>query len=65
MSNNLTLNIEQIKKEKDGLDVLSDIYIYAVLGERVTAKDLIRFQWYGIYQHEDNLDYFRIVIPYH
>jgi len=63
MSNNLTLNIEQIKKEKDGLDVLSDIYIYAVLGERVTPKDLIRFQWYGIYQHEDNTDYYRIVVP--
>lgn len=63
MSNNLTLNIEHIKKEKDGLDVLSDIYIYAVLGERVSKKDLIRFQWYGIYQHEDNLDYFKIVIP--
>lgn len=63
MSNNLTLNIEHIKKEKDGLDVLSDIYIYAVLGERVSAKDLIRFQWYGIYQHEDNLDYYKIVIP--
>ena len=63
MSNNLTLNIEHIKKEKDGLDVLSDIYIYAVLGERVSQKDLIRFQWYGIYQHEDNLDYFKIVIP--
>ena len=63
MSNNLTLNIEHIKKEKDGLDVLSDIYIYAVLGERVTPKDLIRFQWYGIYQQEDNKNYFRIVIP--
>jgi sulfite reductase (ferredoxin) len=63
MSNNLALNIEQIKKEKDGLDVLSDIYIYAVLGERVTPKDLIRFQWYGIYQQEDNENYFKIVIP--
>jgi len=63
MSNNLTLNIEHIKKEKDGLDVLSDIYIYAVLGERVSQKDLIRFQWYGIYQQEDNEKYFKIVIP--
>jgi len=63
MSNNLTLNIENIKKEKDGLDVLSDIYIYAVLGEKPTSKDLIRFQWYGIYQQEDNSNYFRVVIP--
>ena len=63
MSNNLALNIEHIKKEKDGLDVLSDIYIHAVLGERVSQKDLVRFQWYGIYQHEDNANYFRIVVP--
>ena len=63
MSNNLALNIEQIKKEKDGLDVLSDIYIYAVLGERVSQKDLIRFQWYGIYQQEDDANYFKIVVP--
>ena len=63
MSNNLTLNIEHIKKEKDGLDVLSDIYIYAVLGEKVSAKDLIRFQWYGIYKQEDNENYFKVVIP--
>ncbi|MGB1226746.1 MAG: sulfite reductase [Poseidonibacter sp.] len=63
MSNNLTLNIEHIKKEKDGLDVLSDIYIYAVLGEKPTSKDLIRFQWYGIYQQEENSNYFKIVIP--
>jgi len=63
MSKNLTLNIEHIKKEKDGLDVLSDIYIYAVLGERVSAKDLIRFQWYGIYEQEDNKNYFKVVIP--
>ena len=63
MSNNIKLNIESIKKEKDGLDALSDIYIYAVLGERVTPKDLIRFQWYGIYQHQDNLDFYKIVIP--
>jgi len=63
MSNNLALNIEHIKKEKDGLDVLSDIYIYAVLGEKPSSKDLIRFQWYGIYQQEDNTNYFRIVVP--
>ena len=63
MSNNFTLNIEHIKKEKDGLDVLSDIYVYAVLGERVSQKDLIRFQWYGIYQQEDNTNYFKVVIP--
>jgi len=63
MSNNLALNIEQIKKDKDGLDVLSDIYIYAVLGERVSASDLIRFKWYGVHQQEDTNNYFRVKIP--
>lgn len=63
MSRNLALNIEQIKKQKDGLDVLSDIYVYSVLGEKPSKEDLIRFQWYGIYQQEDNENYFKIVIP--
>lgn len=27
--------VERIKKEKDGLDVLQDIYLYAVTGEEV------------------------------
>ena len=63
MSSNLTTNIEKIKKEKDGLDVLSDIYIYAVLGERVSKEDLIRFQWYGIYQQEETKNSFKLQIP--
>lgn len=63
MSKNLSLNIEQIKKEKDGLDVLSDIYIYAVLGERVSEADLIRFKWYGIHPQENTKDSFILKIP--
>ena len=63
MSSNLTQNIEKIKKEKDGLDVISDIYIYAVLGEKVTKDDLIRFKWYGIYEQEDAKNYFKLKIP--
>jgi len=63
MSKNLTLNIEQIKKDKDGLDVLSDIYIYAVLGERVSDEDLIRFKWYGIHPQEGSKDLFELKIP--
>ena len=65
MSKNLPLNIEQIKKDKDGLDVLSDIFIYAVLGERVSEADLIRFQWYGIHAQgrDDKGDYFKLKIP--
>jgi len=64
VSDNLALNIEQIKKDKDGLDVISDIYIYAVLGERVSKEDLIRFQWYGLYVQEDtDEEYFKLKIP--
>lgn len=63
MSKNLSLNIEQIKKDKDGLDVLSDIYIYAVLGERASEADLIRFKWYGIHQQENSKNYFKLKIP--
>lgn len=63
MSKNLSLDLEQIKKEKDGLDVLSDIYIYAVLGERASQADLIRFQWYGIHQQEESPNHFKLRIP--
>ena len=44
MSNNLALNIEQIKKEKSGIDVLADIYIYSIFGEKITPSDLERFK---------------------
>ena len=63
MSNKLALNIENIKKEKDGLDVLGDIFVYAVLGERATKSDLERFKWYGIYQHEDDENLFELRVP--
>lgn len=63
MSNNLALNIEQIKREKDGLDVLGDIFVYAVLGEKATKEDLERFKWYGIYQHEKDENLFELRIP--
>ncbi len=63
MSNNLALNIEEIKKQKDGLDVLGDIYIHSVLGERIPAADLIRLQWYGIYPTDENQSSFELRIP--
>lgn len=63
MSKNITLDIEKIKNEKDGLDVLSDLYIYAVLGEKVSEEDLVRFKWYGIYPQEDASNYFKLRIP--
>lgn len=63
MSKNLISNIEQIKKTKDGLDVLSDLYIYAVLGEKVSEDDLIRLKWYGIHKQENSNEYFKLRIP--
>ena len=63
MSNNLALNIENIKKEKDGLDVLADIFFYAVFQERVTPADLERFKWYGIYAQDEKQEYFKLKVP--
>lgn len=47
--------VERIKKEKDGLDVLQDIYLYAVTGEEVDPEDIDRFKWYGLYTQNRNL----------
>jgi len=46
---------ERLKKEKNGLDVLKDIYLYAVLGEEISPEDIIRFKWYGLYTQNRNL----------
>lgn len=62
MSNNLALNLEKIKKEKDGLDVLGDIYIHAVLGEKIPKADIFRLQWYGLYTDESQ-NSFKLKIP--
>lgn len=63
MTSNLTSNIENIKIQKDGLDVLSDIYIHAVLGEKIDPSDLIRFKWYGIHAQDKKDDLFKLKIP--
>jgi sulfite reductase beta subunit-like hemoprotein len=59
--------IEEIKKRKDGLDVLADIYRYAELGHKsVTPDDEALFRWYGIYTQrpaEDGFFMVRIRIP--
>lgn len=47
--------VERIKKEKSGLDVLKDIYLYAVLGEAINPEDIDRFKWYGLYTQNKNL----------
>ncbi|MBL0387241.1 nitrite/sulfite reductase [Tumebacillus sp. ITR2] len=63
-----TLNKEeQLKIEKDGLDVLADIHRYAKEGfDTIDPSDFIRFKWYGIYQQKPKTDpYFmmRVKIP--
>jgi len=59
--------IEEIKKRKDGLDVLADIYRYARLGiESISPEDEPLFRWYGIYSQrpaEDGYFMIRIRIP--
>jgi len=47
--------VERIKKEKDGLDVLQDIYLYALTGEQVDPEDVDRLKWYGLYTQNRNL----------
>lgn len=57
------MNIEQIKKTKDGLDVLGDIFIHAVFGEKVSKENLERFKWYGVYAQDENQEYFKLKVP--
>ena len=59
--------IEEIKRRKDGLDVLGDIYRYARLGPAaITPDDEALLKWYGIYTQrpaEDGYFMVRIRIP--
>src|SRR5215210_1850034 len=59
--------IEEIKKRKDGLDVLSDIYRYGKLGNSsISPDDEALFRWYGIYTQrpaEDGFFMVRMRIP--
>lgn len=54
--------IEEIKRRKDGLDVLQDIYAYAREGAPpVAADDEALFRWYGIYTQRPAADGFFMV----
>jgi sulfite reductase beta subunit-like hemoprotein len=59
--------IEEIKKRKDGLDVLADIYRYSRLGlKTISPDDEPLFRWYGIYSQrpvEDGFFMVRMRIP--
>jgi sulfite reductase (ferredoxin) len=47
--------IERIKREKDGLSVLSDIKAYAKGEREIDPEDIDRFKWYGLYTQNKNL----------
>ncbi|MEO8206600.1 MAG: nitrite/sulfite reductase [Chthoniobacterales bacterium] len=44
---------EKLKLDKDGLDVIHDIYRYAKLGfSAITDDDFDRMKWYGVYRQK-------------
>ncbi len=44
---------EKLKLEKDGLDVIHDIYRYAKTGfASIVAEDFDRMKWYGVYRQK-------------
>ena len=58
--------IEDLKKQKDGLDVWLDILRYSTLGyDAITPDDMTRFRWYGIYEQIPKNGHFmmRVKIP--
>ncbi len=50
-----TQRVERIKQAKDGLEVINDIYVYAVMGLEVDPDDIDRFKWYGLSPQDKNL----------
>ncbi|HSG06400.1 MAG TPA: (2Fe-2S)-binding protein, partial [Nitrospiria bacterium] len=58
--------IEEIKKEKDGLEVWDDIVRYAAEGwEKITEEDIQRLKWYGLFLRVPTPGFFmlRVRIP--
>jgi len=58
--------VERIKKEKDGLDVMPDLLGYAKTGfASIPEDDFVRFRWFGLYQQRPNDGHFmlRVKIP--
>ena len=60
------MDIETIKREKDGLDVLDDIYRFAREGfNSIPDDDFERLKWYGLFRRKQTPGYFmlRLRIP--
>ncbi len=47
--------VERIKREKDGLDVITDIYNIAQNGGTIDPEDIDRLKWYGMYTQNNSL----------
>ncbi len=47
--------VERIKKRKDGLDVLEEIYRYAGKKAPIDPEDIDRLKWYGLYTQNRSL----------
>lgn len=59
-------SMEEIKAEKDGLDVLADIYRYAREGfDAIDPDDYERMKWYGLFHRKQTPGYFmqRLRLP--
>ncbi len=59
-------HVEEIKKRKDGLDVLNDILRYSKEGfDAIDPDDADLFKWYGLYQQRPKDGYFmmRVRVP--
>jgi sulfite reductase beta subunit-like hemoprotein len=58
--------LEEIKKQKDGLDVWPDLLRYAGDGyTSITPDDMSRLRWYGIYEQQPKEGHFmlRVKVP--
>jgi sulfite reductase beta subunit-like hemoprotein len=58
--------VEELKKQKDGLDVWPDLVRYSKTGfASITPDDMSRFRWYGIYEQQPRDGHFmlRVKIP--
>ncbi|WP_200763086.1 nitrite/sulfite reductase [Nitrosophilus alvini] len=55
MKESKAARVERIKRQKDGLDVLNDIYRYAKADIPVDPEDIDRLKWYGLYTQNKTL----------
>jgi ferredoxin-nitrite reductase len=56
--------VELIKQEKDGLDVLPDVYAYAARGDwtQIGEDDVQRMKWYGLFLRKPTPGHFMLRI---